>query len=284
MAGDIGNSKRITFYCSDMSYISISKKSSAVKKAIRPFVVSLSLFFSVELIAQQTDPDFHIYILVGQSNMAGRGAVDSISKLTDPRIVMLDRNGEWVPATDPLHFDKPDIVGVGPGLAFAKEMLAGNNKNVRIGLVPCAWGGSPVRVWEPDSAYLTGHPYDDAIRRGKIAMRSGVIKGIIWHQGEADNNASGIQQYTNKIRVLIERFRKEFNAPNLPFVAGEIGRFGKPTPINKVLDELPAHIPYTLTVSSEGLKDKGDKTHFDTPSARELGKRYAIAMKRLLTK
>ena len=233
--------------------------------------------------AQQPDPNFHIYLLTGQSNMAGRGAVDSISKQVDPRIMMLTKKGEWVPATDPMHFDKPDIVGVGPGLAFAKAMLEGN-PDIRIGLVPCAFGGSPIRVWEPDSAYLSGHPFDDAITRGKFAMRSGVLKGILWHQGEADNNATGMSVYIEKFKVLVTRFRKEFNAPRLPVIAGEIGYFGKSTAINDVLNALPNDIPFVITVSAAGLTDKGDQTHFDTPSARKLGQRYAEAMKKFVSR
>jgi len=241
----------------------------------------LTSIFSFAQSKEKMDGNFHIYLLVGQSNMAGRGAVDSISKETNAQIVMLDRSGNWVPATDPVHFDKPAAVGVGPAIGFAKEMIKDNGK-IKIGLVPCAWGGSSIKVWEPDSAYLTGHPYDDAIKRTRIAMQSGVLKGILWHQGESDNSPQGVDYYMDKIKVLIERFRTEFNNPALPFVAGEIGYFGKSTRINKVLNEIPNQITNTATVSAEGLTDKGDQTHFDAPSARELGKRYAVAMKKLL--
>jgi hypothetical protein len=227
------------------------------------------------------DKNFHLYLLAGQSNMAGRGVIDSLSKKINVHIWMLDKKGGWVPATDPVHFDKPDIVGVGPAIAFAQEMLT-NDTTIRIGLIPCAWGGSPVRVWEPDSAYLTGHPYDDAIARTKLAMQTGVLKGIIWHQGESDNSSEGIVHYTEKLTLLINRFREAFDNPTLPFVAGEVGYFNKSTLINPVLDALPNNVAYTQTVSAQGLTDKGDGVHFDTPSARELGKRYAMAMKKLL--
>jgi hypothetical protein len=231
--------------------------------------------------AQTVDPNFHIYVLAGQSNMAGRGKTDSISKVVNPRILMLDKSNNWVPATDPLHFDKPEIVGVGPGIFFAKKMLAGND-SIKIGLVPCAWGGSPIRVWEPDSAYLTGHPFDDAVKRTLIAMQSGVLKGILWHQGESDNNTQAAALYMNRFKTLLEKFRAAFHNITLPCVVGEIGRFNKNIVINKVLNRVPYVISNTAIVSSEGLKDKGDSLHFDTPSARELGYRYAIAMKRLL--
>lgn len=236
-------------------------------------------FFTVlSLTAQKIDPNFHVYLLIGQSNMAGRGVVDSISKTIDAQIMMLNKNNEWVPATDPVHFDKP-VAGVGPAIGFAKEMIK-DKPRVKIGLVPCAWGGSPIRVWAPDSMYLNAHPYNDAIARTKIAMQSGVLKGVLWHQGESDNSPQRVEVYMDRLKTLIQRLRTEFNNDKLPFVAGEIGYF-KSTRINRVLNELPAIVPNTATVSAEGLTDGGDQTHFDTPSARELGKRYAIAMKKL---
>jgi hypothetical protein len=71
----------------------------------------------------QPDSSFHLYLLVGQSNMAGRGEITaSYRDLQYNNIFMLDKSGKWVPARHPLHFDKPAMVGVGPGLAFAKTM------------------------------------------------------------------------------------------------------------------------------------------------------------------
>lgn len=219
---------------------------------------------------------YDLYLLVGQSNMAGRAPLDSLSKQIDPRLWMLDKAGQWVPATDPVHFDKPDVVAVGPALSFAKEML--KETRGKIGLIPCAVGGSPIRVWEPDSTYLNGlHPYDDAIRRARIGLQQGRLKGILWHQGESDNNPAGMAVYMDKLKILIDRLRKDLGQPDLPFVAGEIGTF-KEAPINAIIDELPHKVLHTAVVSAAGLTDKGDKTHFDTRSARELGRRYARAM------
>ncbi len=239
------------------------------------------LVFAAAPVVAQQGQDLDLYLLIGQSNMAGRAPLDDSSKLTDSRILMLDKSNNWVPATDPLHFDKPDVVGVGPGIAFAREILR-NSAGRRIGLIPCAVGGSPIRVWEPDSTYLNGlHPYDDAIRRAKIALGRGRLCGIIWHQGESDNNTAGAAVYMEKLKILIRRLRTDLKTPALPFVAGEIGYFAKSTPINQVIDRLPGVVANTAVVSAEGLTDKGDKTHFDTRSARELGRRYGQAMIKL---
>src|SRR5438445_12927696 len=107
---------------------------------------------------------FHLYLLVGQSNMAGRGEVEEQDKTPHPRVFSFDEKEQWVPAVEPLHFDKPKIADVGPGLAFGKAM-AEAEPDVVIGLIPCAVGGSPLASWQPkavDEATKTT-PYDTAI-------------------------------------------------------------------------------------------------------------------------
>ncbi len=108
-----------------------------------------------------------------------------------------------------------------------------------------------------------------------------MLKGILWHQGESDNDSVHALLYLSKLKILIERLRTELQSPNIPFVAGEIGYFNKTTIINDVINELPAEVKNTAVVAANDLTDKGDHLHFNTASARELGKRYAVAMKQL---
>ena len=228
-----------------------------------------------------SDPNFHLYLLIGQSNMAGRGKADEESKNTNPRVLMFTKELTWKPAIDPLHFDKP-IAGVGPGLAFGKQLTA-TNPRIRIGLIPCAVGGTSIKAWAPgaeDQATHT-HPYDDMLKRVREAQKMGVLKGILWHQGEADRAASAT--YGQSLASLIARLRREFDAPNLPFVAGELGTFNPENlanteKFNAVLQALTNTVKGYACVSSRGLKDLGDHLHFDTASARILGQRYAEAM------
>lgn len=252
-----------------------------MQKNVRIFFTAFLLFTSLFGNAQQTKPDsnVHVYLLIGQSNMAGRGQVDAESKLIDPQIIMLDSQNHWVPATDPVHFDKP-VAAVGPAISFAKN-IKGDNRKIKIALVPCAWGGSPIKVWEPNAKYFAAHPYDDAITRIKIAMQTGVLKGILWHQGESDNDSARATVYIQKLKALVNRLRTDLQMPDLPFVAGEIGYFNKVIFINKEINRLPEEVSNTAVVSANGLTDKGDQLHFNTASARELGKRYAIAMQQL---
>lgn len=230
--------------------------------------------------AQQPDPNFEMYILAGQSNMAGRGYItDAYKTVGNDKVLMLTKDGKWVKAKHPLHFDKP-VAGVGPGLAFGMEM-ANANPNVRIGLIPTAVGGSPIESWLPgalDRATNT-HPYDDAVERIKLAMQSGVIKGIIWHQGESNSNRpEQVKAYLEQLKELIGRFRKLVGNDKLPFVAGELGRYRTFGHINDEIDKLPTTVPYTAVATTENLVHRGDTLHFDSPSADELGRRYAAKM------
>jgi hypothetical protein len=227
------------------------------------------------------DPNFNLYILIGQSNMAGRGPItDDIKNEGNSHVYMFTRDSQWVAARHPVHFDKPSVAGAGPGLAFGIKM-AEANPNVKIGLIPCAVGGTPIEHWVPgayDAATKT-HPYDDAVQRIKAAMKYGVIKGIIWHQGESNSSPEKAAGYLDKLTVLINRMRELAGNEQLPFIAGELGRY-RPgyNNINVQLALLTQKVPYTGLATSEGLVHKGDTTHFDGKSADELGKRFATQM------
>jgi lysophospholipase L1-like esterase len=200
---------------------------------------------------------------------------------------MLSRDGQWVPAVDPMHFDK-SAVGVGLGRTFGIQ-IADAGPGITVGLIPCAVGGSPIDAWKPGEFYAPtrSHPWDDAMRRAKLAMQSGVLKGILWHQGESDANDNLAAGYEAKLHDFIQRLRAELDAPNVPFIAGQMGHFpdspwnDAQKQVDKAHRDLPARVPHTAFVSAEGFRHKGDKVHFDAASYREFGKRYAEAYARL---
>ena len=98
--------------------------------------------------ATSSPSGMQLFLLAGQSNMAGRGKVEAQDSVASPRVLKLDSTMHWVPAVDPLHWDKPAIVGVGPGRSFARA-LAARDPTLTIGLIPAAVGGSPISSWEP---------------------------------------------------------------------------------------------------------------------------------------
>ncbi len=227
---------------------------------------------------------FYLYLLIGQSNMAGRGVVEAQDTIGNPRILSLNKDNEWVVAKEPLHFDKPKAAGVGPGLSFARAMLDSLPPDVKIGLIPAACGGSPIRVWEPGQFWdqTKSYPYDDAVRRTKLALQNGVLKGILWHQGNADMKPASVAVYKSKLISLVTALRKEFQAPDLRFIAGELGRrMGVHNPIDSIFYEAKADISYYDVASAAGFTYNADSTHFDARSQRVFGQRYAAKMKQL---
>jgi Carbohydrate esterase, sialic acid-specific acetylesterase len=227
----------------------------------------------------------HLYLLMGQSNMAGRGKIGAEDTTPHPRVLLFTLQNNWEPAIEPVTHDKPGMLGVGPGLAFGKAMADGD-PGVTIGLVSCAVGGTPLKRWERG-----GDLYSNAVQRARLAMRDGMLKGIIWHQGESDSGAAtNANTYGDRLSRMIQDIRADLGTPNLPFVVGQIGEFlydrgpghaAYPRVVNAALAGLPEKVPATACAPSQGLKDKGDVLHFDTVSQREFGRRYAAAMLRL---
>lgn len=232
---------------------------------------------------------FHLFLLAGQSNMAGRGRIESQDFTRDPRIVCLDETNTWQIAVDPLHFDKPKVVGVGLAKSFAVD-YAKAHPGVTVGLIPCAAGGSPIDSWQPGGYHdqTKSHPYDDAIARTKLAMKDGVLMGILWHQGESDSKPELSETYATKLQQLVERFRQDLGENSLPFVAGQLGQFPERDEnehrkrVNESLRSLPNRVPNTAFVSSDRLVHGGDGVHFDSASLREFGRRYFAALESMV--
>jgi nicotinamidase-related amidase len=228
--------------------------------------------------------NFHLYLLIGQSNMAGRGIVEPQDTVGNTRILRLNKENEWEIARDPLHYDKANA-GVGPGLSFARSMLMGND-NIVIGLIPCAVGGSAIDYWQPDVLYKSMQVciYDEALKRARIAMKDGILKGILWHQGESDKEEEKAMVYKDKLIRLVSDLRKELQAPDVPFIAGEIPSFkNRDVYINPVFHEAKKNIPHYDVVSAQGLMVLPDSVHLNAASQREFGKRYAEKMKMSFT-
>lgn len=162
---------------------------------------------------------FKIVVLAGQSNMAGRGTVDPADNKPHPRVVMLNKAGEWVPCVDPIHYDVGNS-GVGPGKAFA-EALAESDPSITVGVVPTAVGGTPLQAWVPGGVGKHNwHPYDDMVSRTKKALEKGTLAAILWHQGESDCMRRGGYLYQVRFPVMVERFRKDVGAEGVPLIVG----------------------------------------------------------------
>ena len=240
-------------------------------------------FASAEDVKMPAKDNFQLFLLAGQSNMAGRGKADAISKQTDPHILALNKKQQWQIATDPLHWDKGSA-GTGIGRPFA-AIIAEKNPNITIGLIPTACGGSPISVWKPGQYFnqTKSHPWDDSIAAAKIAMKDGTLKAILWHQGESDSGPKDSPHYEERLTDLIARFRTELNAPDLPFIIGQLGRFpAKPwnkdrETIDAAHKAVAAKMKNVAFVPIEDPESIGDDLHFNTETLRRFAQGYAEA-------
>lgn len=240
------------------------------------------LLFSRSLFAQNVPSEnLDIYLLIGQSNMAGRAEVSGNDLDTLENVFLYTGiiGEEWENAANPLNKystvrKKLSMQKMGPGYHFAKSMKKKNADP--IGLVVNAKGGTKIELWMPGTEY-----YKEAVSRTKAAMKYGNLQGVLWHQGEA--NSSKPDEYPPKIIALIEALRVDFNKPNLVFVLGQIAE-DKPNRenFNRMLLQIPAQIKNVGVATNDGTRTH-DGSHFDAKSQMKLGKRYAKEMQQLLS-
>jgi len=223
----------------------------------------------------------HIYLLIGQSNMAGRAAIPEGDKGPIEGCFMLDRENRWVPASNPLNRYSTIISNtsnqrLNPGYMFAKTMRQSDSK-VSIGLIGNAKGATSIEKWMPGTRY-----YEQAIKRVKIARGAGVFKGVLWHQGEGNYTDT---DYHVKLKKLIRQMRKDLGDRKMLFVAGGICE-SDTSPggelINAQLSRLAGEIPFMGFASSEGLDSFDGKWHFKTEDMKILGRRYAEAFQLII--
>lgn len=221
----------------------------------------------------------HIYILMGQSNMVGRDVRSIGSQPTNPRVIALGMTDEWFAAREPMQFGGS---GVGPGIPFAIEMLK-SDPTITIGLVPCAVGGTPLSRWVKGADL-----YEQAVRRAKFAAKSGVIKGVLWHQGEQDClNKANAESYGIRLAFMFAKLQSDLEVPNLPIVVGQLGDFLSTeklpytATVRSAILQVAEVLPDVAFADAAGLGDKGDSLHFSAAAQSEFGIRYATAMLQL---
>ncbi len=225
-----------------------------------------------------------VFILAGQSNMAGRGKIEAEDTISTPRILTINDKGNIIPAKEPLHFYEPGMKGTGCGLAFGKTLLKYIPGDVTILLIPTAVGGSSINQWIRNSTHRGVPLLSNFREKVEIGKRYGEVKAILWHQGESDANAEGIKSRQEKLGTLFTQFRKAVGNPTLPILMGELGSYSKEKELwlqmNEQIRAYSSADKYTSVIKTSDLKNKGDFLHFDSKSQREMGARFAKEYRR----
>lgn len=215
-------------------------------------------------------------LMIGQSNMAGRGFINEVPMICNERILML-RNAGWQMMAEPINYDRPNA-GIGLAGSFA-AMWCMEHEGEQIGLIPCAEGGSSLDDWAVDK-----NLFKNAVIQAGFAMQDSELIGILWHQGESDSYGGGYQTYYKKLQVIIESLRKELNAFEDPLIIGGLGDFlGKNgfglncteyELVNEQLLKFAREQENSCFVTAEGLTPNPDGIHMDAVSQRRFGVRY----------
>ena len=215
-------------------------------------------------------------LMIGQSNMAGRGFINEVPMICNERILML-RNAGWQMMAEPINYDRPNA-GIGLAGSFA-AMWCMEHEGEQIGLIPCAEGGSSLDDWA-----VYKNLFKNAVIQAGFAMQDSELIGILWHQGESDSYGGGYQTYYKKLQVIIESLRKELNAFEVPLIIGGLGDFlGKNgfglncteyELVNEQLLKFAREQENSCFVTAEGLTPNPDGIHMDAVSQRRFGVRY----------
>jgi hypothetical protein len=221
-----------------------------------------------------------VFIMAGQSNMAGKGQVESKDTIPHPRILTINKAGNLIVAKEPLHFYEPTRTGLDCGLSFGKELLKNIPDSISILLIPTAVGGSSVSQWINDSTYRNVTLFSNFKEKVEIGKKYGTVYAIIWHQGETDAaSVNTIRVYDHQLEILFAKFREETANPRLPILIGGLGSFAKNDEswqeINRKIKDYLKTDSNSYLISSADLKHKGDSIHFDSEGQRILGQRFA---------
>lgn len=267
------------------------------RKIILAAVAAALSLFSIHAQAE-ADPNFYIYLCIGQSNMEGQGTIEDCDLAPDARFQMMStldcgtrKQGEWYRAVPPLARCDTRLC---PADYFGRTMVANLDEGKRVGVVVVAIGGIKIDLYDPDGwqSYVNsmteswqisavnaygGNPLARLLECAKEAQKSGVIKGILLHQGESDAYSDA---WIQKVKKVYENLLSELNlnAADVPLIAGEVGgedQNGGCAHANPVINRLPKTIPTAHVVSSVGCTLQSDNIHFDSQGYRKLGRRYA---------
>ncbi|KAK4428839.1 putative carbohydrate esterase [Sesamum alatum] len=225
-----------------------------------------------------------IFILAGQSNMAGRGGIKRgmWDRYVPPeckpsqKVLRFNAQQKWEKAQPPLHrdIDYLKTCGIGPGLAFANSVLKKNLSIGDIGLVPCAIGGTQISEWRRG-----GPLYKQLLSRAHAALQGGgIIRAILWYQGESDTRSQeDAKLYKSRLQKFFTDIRSDLKLPKLPVIQVALASAEGPYIDEVRKAQLEIDLPNVKCVDAKGMKIGHDGLHLSTDGEVQVGKMMADA-------
>ena len=260
---------------------------------------------SVKVTKTGFDPNFHIYLCFGQSNMEGNAIpeLQDYSGTSKRFLTMAAVNmnthqrtkGNWYVARPPLC---RDWTGLTPADYFGKTLIQYLPDSVTVGVINVALGGCAIEMFlyqgtelqtylTKQADWLQGYardynskPYDTLIELARKAQKQGVIKGILLHQGCSNNTQ---QDWPDKVNVIYQRMLTDLGLQqnDCPLLIGELlsqAKGGVCWGHNSVIAKCPSKIANSHVVSSKDCPGASDGLHFTAEGYRMIGKNYADVM------
>ena len=219
----------------------------------------------------------HSILIIGQSNMAGRGFPGEVKPI-DNRDLYVLRNGRWWPMYTPVN---PDRVTAGVNLVETFARRYADEHGVEVGVIPCADGGTSLDQWAEG-----GVLFDHACYMTELALRTSTVVAILWHQGESDCHPEPAAAYEQKLTRIFAALRKKTGLHDVPILVGGLGDYlinyhpelgyywDCVQKVNSSLQNMANVHPLIGFVSAEGLVPNPDNLHFSAKALREFGHRY----------
>jgi hypothetical protein len=273
---------------------------------MKKYIISIALIILFANAGLAQNPNFQIYLCIGQSNMEGAARAELQDSTVNSRFQVMAAvdcanlgrtKGNWYPAVPPLCRCRTNL---GPADYFGRTMVEKLPENAKVGVIVVAIGGCKIELFDKENyqSYTEtapgwmkgmikeydGNPYGRLVEMAKLAQKDGVIKGILLHQGESNPNDS---LWTRKVKGVYDNLMKDLNLnpKNVPLLAGETvhaDQQGICAGFNQIIATLPQTLPNSYVISSAGCADGPDNLHFSAAGYRELGKRYAEKMLELM--
>lgn len=184
----------------------------------------------------------------------------------------------------------------GAEVTFAERMWQGRHGR-KVAVIKFSQGGTSIGTkaapgpWDPASGRIyninsfanAGHCYAGFLQLVTSSLQTLTqqghtyeIRGMIWHQGEADSGLS-TSVYKDRLKEFITSVRTDLGKPDLPFLIGEIIQSASAN-TRAAQQQAAAETPNAAFISSIALKADSTAIHFDTNGQLDFGRRYAERM------
>ncbi len=219
------------------------------------------------------------FIMAGQSNMTGRGFVEPQDTITNPRVFSINNDNKLILAKEPLaYYSAPNFIGLDCGLSFGKELLNHVDSTITIVVINTAVGGSSTDQWINDELHRGLNLMSNFKEKVAFAQENGILKGILWHQGESDAHDKTIPNYKNNILKIFNEFRASADNSSLPIFVAELGSYFPEQElwdkINTQIHEITDENENMYLIKTNDFEHKGDSLHFNSAAQRLMGKRF----------